>query len=133
MVQVCVRTVSGQTHNFNVESIAQLQQSCAEFVPISQQVFFPQLNQQIPSEVCLIADLEGGAKKKKKVFTKPKKQAHKNKKIKLRILNLYKIEGDGKITRLRKECPVCGAAYFMASHKNRYYCGHCHRTQIRKD
>jgi len=128
MVQVHVHTVCGSTQTFNVETVAQLQQLCSTIVPVEQQVFVPALNQSIPQDVCLIADLEGGAKKKKKVYSKPKKQSHKNKKIKLRILNLYKIEGDGKITRLRKECPTCGAGSFMASHKNRYYCGRCKLT-----
>ena len=72
-------------------------------------------------------------KKKKKVYTKPKKAKHKNKKIKLRILQLYKIEGDGKIVRLRKECKNCGGAYFMANHKDRYYCGNCHATAARAE
>jgi len=133
MVQVRVHTVGGQTLTFDVESVAQLQQLCADVVPVDQQVFIPALKSQIHSEVRLIADLEGGAKKKKKVFTKPKKVPHKPKKIKLRILNLYKIEADGKVTRLRKECSTCGGAYFMASHKDRYYCGNCHKTQERKD
>ena len=85
------------------------------------------------SEVFVVAQIDGGAKKKKKVFTKPKKNKHKNKKIKLRVLNLYKIEGNGTVVRNRKECPKCGAGYFMAAHKDRYYCGNCHATLPRND
>jgi len=73
--------------------------------------------------------LGGGKKRKKKVYTKPKKIKHKNKKVKLAVLKYYKVDGD-KITRLRKECPApqCGAGVFMAMHSDRYYCGKCHMT-----
>ena len=50
--------------------------------------------------------LRGGAKKrKKKVYTTPKKIKHKRKKTKLAVLKYYKVDGDGKIERLRRECP----------------------------
>ena len=50
--------------------------------------------------------LRGGAKKrKKKTYTKPKKIKHKRKKVKMSILKYYKVESDGKIKRLRRECP----------------------------
>ena len=90
MVQVRVHTVCGQTHTFNVSTVAQLQKECEQIIPMEQQVFVPALSCEIPSDVRIIADLDGGAKKKKKVYTKPKKQSHKNKKIKLRILQLFK-------------------------------------------
>jgi len=40
---------------------------------------------------------------------------------------------DGKIKRLKKECPRCGDGTYMAEHKEkdgkiRYYCGKCHYT-----
>lgn len=51
--------------------------------------------------------LRGGAKKrKKKVYTTPKKIKHKRKKTKLAVLKYYKVDGDGKIERLRRECPT---------------------------
>jgi small subunit ribosomal protein S27Ae len=87
-------------------------------------------NIQKESTLHLVLRLRGGGKKrKKKVFTKPKKQAHKHKKVKLAVLKYYKVEGD-KITRLRTECPhpTCGVGVFMANHKNRQYCGKCHLT-----
>jgi len=39
------------------------------------------------------------------------------KKTKLAILKYYKVDGDGKIERLRRECPTetCGAGIFMVS------------------
>ncbi|KAL8429049.1 hypothetical protein Efla_005867 [Eimeria flavescens] len=55
--------------------------------------------------------LGAGKKRKKKTYTKPKKQKHKNKKVKLAVLKFYKVDGNSKITRLRKECPAktCGS------------------------
>uniref|UniRef100_K1QY10 40S ribosomal protein S27a n=1 Tax=Magallana gigas TaxID=29159 RepID=K1QY10_MAGGI len=37
------------------------------------------------------------------------------------------VDENGKITRLRRECPneECGAGVFMASHFDRQYCGKC--------
>ncbi len=76
--------------------------------------------------------LAGGKKRKKKVFTKPKKIRHKHKKVKLAVLKYYKVDEDGKIYRLRRECPAeeCGAGVFMASHANRQYCGKCGLTYV---
>ena len=64
------------------------------------------------------------------------------------ILKYYKVDSDGKIKRLRRECPTaeCGAGIFvrflslcsifklltilvqMAFHKDRQYCGKCGLT-----
>lgn len=76
--------------------------------------------------------LGAGKKRKKKTYTKPKKQKHKKKKVKLAVLKFYKVDGNDKVTRLRKECPreTCGAGVFMAAHKNRTYCGRCGLTYI---
>ena len=45
-------------------------------------------------------------------------------------LKYYSVDSDGKIQRLRRECPseTCGAGIFMAFHKDRQYCGKCHTT-----
>ncbi|VDP86454.1 unnamed protein product [Echinostoma caproni] len=78
-------------------------------------------------------ELSGGAKKrKKKVYTTPKKIKHKRKKVKLATLKFYKVDSNGKITRLRRECPneKCGAGVFMASHFDRQYCGKCALTYM---
>lgn len=42
----------------------------------------------------------------------------------------YKIEG-GKLSRA-KSCPRCGQGYFLAEHKDRFYCGKCHYSEIKK-
>lgn len=52
-------------------------------------------------------------------------------------LKYYSVDSDGKIQRLRRECPseTCGAGIFMAFHKDRQYCGKCHTTcnSVRND
>jgi ribosomal protein S27AE len=49
---------------------------------------------------------------------------------KLATLKYYSVDSDGKIQRLRRECPseTCGAGIFMAFHEDRQYCGKCHTT-----
>ncbi|KAF6727568.1 Ubiquitin-40S ribosomal protein S27a [Oryzias melastigma] len=89
-------------------------------------VFVPQ-----ESTLHLVLRLRGGAKKrKKKSYTTPKKNKHKRKKVKLAVLKYYKVDENGKIHRLRRECPAdeCGAGVFMASHFDRHYCGKCTLT-----
>ncbi len=72
----------------------------------------------------------GGKKKKRKNYTTPKKIKHVRKKVKLAILKYYNVDGDGKVTRLRRECPAeqCGAGVFMAMHYDRQACGKCGLT-----
>lgn len=79
--------------------------------------------------------LGGGKKRKKKTYTKPKKLKHKHKKVKMAVLKYYKIGDDGKVERLRRECPDenCGAGIFMAAHHDRVYCGKCGLTYIHED
>ena len=51
--------------------------------------------------VHLTCSLEGGAKKrKKKVYTKPKKIPHKHKKVKLAVLKFYKVDGQDRVRGL---------------------------------
>ena len=55
------------------------------------------------STLHLSLSLLGGAKKrKKKVYTKPKKIPHKHKKVKLAVLKFYKVDGQDRVQRLRK-------------------------------
>ncbi|XP_011500990.1 PREDICTED: ubiquitin-40S ribosomal protein S27a [Ceratosolen solmsi marchali] len=77
--------------------------------------------------------LYGGAKKrKKKNYSTPKKIKHKKKKVKLAVLKFYKVDENGKIHRLRRECPSeqCGAGVFMAAMEDRHYCGKCGYTLV---
>lgn len=54
------------------------------------------------------------------------KKQNKNKTTSTRYKH-YKLEGN-KLTRTKKNCPKCGAGYFLAKHKDREYCGHCGYT-----
>ena len=60
-------------------------------------------------------------------FTFTEKIKHKRKKVKMAVLKYYRVDSDGKIKRLRRECPTaeCGAGVFMAAHADRQYCGKC--------
>ena len=83
-------------------------------------------NIQKESTLHLVLRLRGGGKKhKKKQYKTPKKVKHVHKKVKLAILKYYKVDESGKVTRLRRECPVCGAGVFMAKHADRNTCGRC--------
>ncbi|MGC8556265.1 MAG: 30S ribosomal protein S27ae [Conexivisphaera sp.] len=45
----------------------------------------------------------------------------------VQVWKYYRVEG-GTLTRLRRECPRCGAGVFMAQHADRLYCGRCGHT-----
>ena len=87
----------------------------------------------LESTLHLVLRLRGGGKKrKKKNYTTPKKIKHKHKKVKLAVLKYYRVDDNGKIHRLRRECPAeeCGAGIFMAAHFDRQYCGKCGLTYM---
>ena len=72
-------------------------------------------------------------KRKKKVYTKPKKVKHVHKKVKLAFLKLYKVDDAGKVTRLRKEAPPPSAAPGLHGEPlDRHYCGKCGLTTSTK-
>ena len=48
----------------------------------------------------------------------------------MKKIEFFKVEGD-KINRIRKHCPKCGPAVFLADHKNRYSCGKCGYTEFK--
>ncbi|KRX37662.1 Rho guanine nucleotide exchange factor 12 [Trichinella murrelli] len=104
--------------------------------PLEDDWTLAQCNIQEFSTLDLSYRLLGGAKKrKKKMYTTPKKIKHKKKKVKLAVLKYYKIDENGKVSRLRKECTSesCGAGVFMANHYNRQYCGKCYCTMVVQD
>jgi small subunit ribosomal protein S27Ae len=72
-------------------------------------------NIQKESTLHLVLRLRGGMakKRKKKVYTTPKKIKHKRKKTKLAVLKYYKVDGDGKIERLRRECPAETVSFLL--------------------
>ena len=78
------------------------------------------------SSIDALVALDGGKRKrKKKVYTKPKKIAHKHKKRSLALLEYYNVEASGKIKKLKNECTKCEVATYMADHPDRFTCGKC--------
>ena len=74
---------------------------------------------------------EAPKKEEKKKEKKSQKERPKSKKkhAKVQVWKLYKVEGD-KLTRKNEYCPRCGAGTFLASYKNRKYCGKCSFSEI---
>ncbi len=46
--------------------------------------------------------------------------------------DLYKVDGD-KLERKNPVCPRCSDGVFMADHGDRYACGKCGYTEMKKD
>lgn len=79
--------------------------------------------------------LGGGKKRKKKTYTTPKKVKAKYKNTPLATLKYYNVKEDGKVEKVRQECPhpMCGVGVFMAEHRDRYYCGKCSRQYLKEE
>ena len=108
-MQIFVKTLTGKTITLDVESSDTIE--------------------NVKAKIQVVLRLRGGGKKhKKKQYKTPKKQKHQHKKVKLAILKYYKVDESGKVTRLRRECPACGAGVFMAKHADRNTCGRCGNT-----
>lgn len=82
-----------------------------------------------PAEQAPAAPAKEEKKKEKK---SQKERPHSKKKHKnVQVWKLYKVEG-GKLIRKNEPCPRCGLGTFLASYKNRKYCGKCGWAVLQK-
>ena len=69
----------------------------------------------IDSTISLTLRLLGGKKKrKKKIYTKPKKIGHKHKKRPKALLEYFNVDTTGKISKLKIECEKCPAGNYSS-------------------
>lgn len=123
---MCYRSKIEESTDYSVDRIvfgtAQLEDSmfCAEAGLVSECI------------INALVDAEGGKRKrKKKVHTTPKKIKHVHKKRSKALLEYFSVEANGKVKKLKQECPNCPPATYMAEHPDRYVCGKCGRTFFR--
>ena len=82
--------------------------------------------------VSAMVDAEGGKRKrKKKVFTTPKRIPHKHRKRSKAILEYFSVEASGKVKKLKQESPYGPPCTFMAEHADRFVCGRCGQSYFR--
>jgi len=45
--------------------------------------------------------------------------------------SFFKVK-EGKVEKIKKNCPRCGEGVVLAEHKDRFYCGNCKYTEWKK-
>ena len=65
--------------------------------------------------------LGGKKKRKKKIYTKPKKIKHKHRKRPKAILEYFNVDNTGKISKLKIECEKCPAGKIISTSQIIYY------------
>merc|ERR1712127_533306 len=75
------------------------------------------------SSIDALVALDGGKRKrKKKVYTKPKKVKHVHKKRSKAALEYFQVDASGKVIELKQKTTQ-GQGWFMADHQDRHVCG----------
>lgn len=114
-------------NEFQIEESVALYSKCGKIEEISTDLE--------NSNVEALVEVLGG-KKKKKSYSTPKKNKHRHKNTKrMHALSFYTIKDDGVVEKVKKMCQRCsgkGKGIFMATHSNRYYCGNCGFTLMKK-
>uniref|UniRef100_A0A2K6DHB1 Ubiquitin-ribosomal protein eS31 fusion protein n=1 Tax=Macaca nemestrina TaxID=9545 RepID=A0A2K6DHB1_MACNE len=126
-----VKSLPGKTTTLKVEPSDTIEKVKQRQILAGQQLedgrTLSDYNIQKESTLYLGLRLCGGAKKRKKSYTTPKNNKHKRKQVKLAVLKYYKVDENGKISHLCRECHSDGAGVFMASYFDRHYCGKCYK------
>ena len=139
-MQFFVRTITGATLTVTMEateSVADLKAriSADQGCPVEEMRLLCGLSQLedeqtlseagVEAESCVTVTLRlaGGKKKKKKrVYSTPKRIPHKHVLQKMRVLEYFSVDSNGKITKNKQESTEYAGCY-LADHKDRMHCG----------